>query len=294
MERIENSLLKLQHLQEEHQHRYKYVSKYAKGIVVDCACGIGYSAEIILSNPAVSEYRGIDVDKEAIDYAREIQRERASFNYGSILALPFEDKSIDTFISLETLEHLDNPALALKEIKRVLKNDGIFICSVPTKEYEAICVEQYGPNPFHLQTFTLEEFNSLLSSEFKYIDIAVIAQEVVSVVHSLSKPMGTVSVFEPENSKQVHGSFIAISSNSTTVDNISCIYTGMSRVEYDKEVVTPIRQSLLFAEDLATTRWKLLLNAERICDERLELINNMKIRNKAIHLWRKILSFVTK
>ena len=143
MERIERDLLKLNFLKEEHHQRYQYVSNYAKGVVVDCACGIGYSAPIILANTAVTSYFGFDVDREAIAYAQHKKIKNASFSFGSIFELPFEDGSVDTFISLETLEHLEHPELAVAEIKRVLSPDSIFICSVPTQSYEELCVRLY-------------------------------------------------------------------------------------------------------------------------------------------------------
>lgn len=195
MERIENDLLKLQFLREEHHQRYQYVASFAKGVVVDCACGIGYSAPIVLSNPAVVSYTGLDVDREAIAYAQEHNTTDSRFEYGSILALPFDDCSVDTFISLETLEHLEQPELAIAEVKRVLKPNGIFICSVPTKDYENFCVSLYGPNPYHIQAFSLEALKTLLQAQFSHVDIAVIAQELVSIVHTFQDQKMPPAVF---------------------------------------------------------------------------------------------------
>src|SRR5207245_9695893 len=49
----------------------------------------------------------------------------------SIDGLPFADDSFDIVISLETFEHLMNPHYALQEVRRVLRSEGRFLCSVP-------------------------------------------------------------------------------------------------------------------------------------------------------------------
>ncbi|PQK79913.1 hypothetical protein CG428_00640 [Pantoea ananatis] len=273
MERIENELLKLRFLQDEHHHRYTYVSQFAKGTVVDCACGIGYSASILLTNPEVKNYYGFDVDRDAISYAQNQNIERAKFDYGSIMSLPFEDQSIDTFISLETLEHLEYPENALIEIKRVLKPDGIFICSVPTESYEAFCSKLYGPNPFHLQSFSLNSLSNLLKKYFQYVDIAIMAQEIVSAIHTLNEEIDNntdkdlVLLYPDKNKDNTNGSFIAFASNEKEVKHIKSVFTGVSRIEYDEELVAPVRKSLAYAEELALKRWDLLLEAEQRMNE---------------------------
>lgn len=45
--------------------------------------------------------------------------------------LPYLDKQFDTVYIGEVLEHMQNPGLALKEINRILKDDGVLILDVP-------------------------------------------------------------------------------------------------------------------------------------------------------------------
>lgn len=49
----------------------------------------------------------------------------------SLHELPFLDSSFDTVMSLETLEHVPDPLLFLKEIRRVLVDGGRFVMSLP-------------------------------------------------------------------------------------------------------------------------------------------------------------------
>lgn len=55
------------------------------------------------------------------------------FSNADIFHLPFKKDSFDIIYALDMLEHLDNVDLALAEIKRVLKNDGFFIVSIPNE-----------------------------------------------------------------------------------------------------------------------------------------------------------------
>ena len=45
--------------------------------------------------------------------------------------LPFEDESFDYAVCVEGLEHIENPANAIREFARLLKKDGMLIISVP-------------------------------------------------------------------------------------------------------------------------------------------------------------------
>jgi SAM-dependent methyltransferase len=51
--------------------------------------------------------------------------------------IPFPDASFDHVFCIEVLEHVPNPYGALAEIRRVLRNDGVLVLSVP--------------NPYHVK-----------------------------------------------------------------------------------------------------------------------------------------------
>jgi SAM-dependent methyltransferase len=54
----------------------------------------------------------------------------------SLHELPFIDSCFDVVMSLETLEHVPDPLLFLKEIKRVLTDDGLLVMSLPPSAAE--------------------------------------------------------------------------------------------------------------------------------------------------------------
>jgi SAM-dependent methyltransferase len=77
-----------------------------------------------------NEVFGVDVSETAVARCREKGIKALGLDVSSE-ALPFDDGFFDVVICLETLEHLMNPYFAVTEIRRVLKEKGRLICSVP-------------------------------------------------------------------------------------------------------------------------------------------------------------------
>ena len=67
---------------------------------------------------------------------------------------------------METIEHipLDKVSSYLKGVKRVIKDNGLFICTTPQNLMGNVPVV-----PWHVKEYSLEEFKKLLSSEFEVI-----------------------------------------------------------------------------------------------------------------------------
>ena len=73
-----------------------------------------------------------------------------------IRAIDLPDSSIGTLICTEVLEHVDRPFEAMKEIFRVLKDDGLLILTAPMN------LEIHG-SPFDYWRFTPQGFEVLLN-----------------------------------------------------------------------------------------------------------------------------------
>lgn len=58
---------------------------------------------------------------------------------GNTISLPFKDASFDKIICSEVLEHIPDDKQSIREMARVLKDDGVIAISVPTYLTEAIC-----------------------------------------------------------------------------------------------------------------------------------------------------------
>ena len=92
--------------------------------VLDIGCG---SSRIITHfNNAV----GIDIDKNKIEYMKKINK-NIEFEVMDCCNMEFGDKSFDTIICTEVIEHLEKPEKLLSEISRIVRNNGIVLIATP-------------------------------------------------------------------------------------------------------------------------------------------------------------------
>jgi SAM-dependent methyltransferase len=123
---------------------------------------------------------GLDIDSNALGYASRtygIRTMQADLN----AELPFPENTFDATVMGEVLEHLPYPAITLGEVQRVLKRGGIFIGSVPLA-YHLIDRSRVlrgkkllvDGDPTHLQHFTLDDLQALLSRFFQLEELEVL------------------------------------------------------------------------------------------------------------------------
>ncbi|MGE4232829.1 MAG: methyltransferase domain-containing protein [Bacteriovoracia bacterium] len=97
--------------------------------VLNIGCFDGGLERHFLKN--VSSCVGIDVNKDALEFAQKNKPNNAEFLYAKSENLPFEDNSFNKIFMLDVLEHVNDEKKSLKEVFRVLKPGGLFILSVP-------------------------------------------------------------------------------------------------------------------------------------------------------------------
>ncbi|HEY2590816.1 MAG TPA: class I SAM-dependent methyltransferase, partial [Steroidobacteraceae bacterium] len=151
-----------EHLMEsEHRGRYLWAADLARGLdVIDAGCGTGYGSEIIAAAGA-RRVVGVDISHEAIDYARSSSSHAAiEFHVGGLHELPFEDASFDLAVCFEVIEHVEEQARAISELRRVLKPAGVLAISSPNRDV-------YPPgNPHHVHEFVPQELEQALTEQF--------------------------------------------------------------------------------------------------------------------------------
>ncbi|GIV64151.1 MAG: hypothetical protein KatS3mg045_1490 [Bellilinea sp.] len=205
----------------DHIHRYKWASQFAKGNVLDFACGVGYGSTYILESSRVKKYFGADLSFEAIRFAyREYRFTSTNFLVAHSDYLPFLKSSFDTIICFETLEHLEQPERLVEQFASLLKEDGIFIGSVPSREQELQINRIYGENPFHKTKFDFVRLNRLLSQYFHNVYYFKQSLEVGSLLLPLEqKPIDSEGKIIEDISlpKLEHGNLLFVASHDVTI-----------------------------------------------------------------------------
>ncbi len=154
----------------EHLGRYLFASDYLRqfkpACIADIACGSGYGlAEL---GKVAALVIGIDHSSEILAAARE-QNQTSNIQllkhdldeddwFGNLPAA-----SVDAVISFETLEHLTDPANAIAKFSRLLKPQGLLICSVPNVLHEPRNATGLPTNPAHKQLFSRRSLKQLLA-----------------------------------------------------------------------------------------------------------------------------------
>lgn len=100
--------------------------------VLDVGCGDGLVAKVINAGRKRKFDWGIDI------YDREVEKARKSGGYkhckvASVYNLPFKDGEFGSVFSNSVIEHIADLDKALSEMSRVLRSDGKFIITVPSK-----------------------------------------------------------------------------------------------------------------------------------------------------------------
>jgi ubiquinone/menaquinone biosynthesis C-methylase UbiE len=104
--------------------------------VLDLGCGSGQYSQIFKDKNAF--YFGVDFSEKLIEIAKNQYlnttiNNKIQFIFANAFSLPFEDNFFDLVFSIATLHHIPSQKLRkefIKEIKRVLKKDGILIITV--------------------------------------------------------------------------------------------------------------------------------------------------------------------
>lgn len=151
----------------ETQCMFSLINDIAGAKVLDVGCGTGHLSEKLRAKGA--DVTGIDVSKEMLKKAEESSENK---NLGvmylnmDVCDLSFEEESFDYVFSMAAFEFIENPTLAFKNIKRVLKPNGTVV--IGTIHKNSSWADMYESDAFKETVFANARFKKL--SDFEAID----------------------------------------------------------------------------------------------------------------------------
>jgi SAM-dependent methyltransferase len=100
----------------------------ARGELIDVGCGRGDLFGRL--PPTIESYTGVDL----VRYDGFPDAPRARFRIGDLnQRLPVEDAAADVVVSIETIEHLENPRALFRELVRAARPGGLLLVTTPNQ-----------------------------------------------------------------------------------------------------------------------------------------------------------------
>jgi SAM-dependent methyltransferase len=140
--------------------------KVAPRSILDAGCGEG---ELLRRGVLGAECSTVSIDRslEVLRTSPPALGFRPPLVCGSVLQLPFARGSFDAVLCLEVLEHLEDPAAALRELLRVARK--AVVLSVPYEPYFRLgnllrgkYLGGLGNHPEHIQHWNMRGFRRFL------------------------------------------------------------------------------------------------------------------------------------
>ena len=138
-----------------HLERYQFAQQnLVPGTLLDLACGVGYGTALLSEDPRITRAVGVDISAAAVEYAIETYHtERVSYVCSE--ALTFRPGGqFDNVVSLETIEHVDDPEGLFAHLVSLLAPRGRLIASVPV-------TPSVDANPHHKSNFSINSFTRM-------------------------------------------------------------------------------------------------------------------------------------
>jgi len=135
--------------------------------VLDIACGDGYGCRIMADH--VGQVLGMDINQPLI--AANQQNNAAaniSYDVGDCFALSLADGAVSGATAMELIEHLpvEQVDSFVREVRRVVKQGGSFVCSTPQNSHGDIPVV-----PWHVKEYSVSELRAILERHFTSVKI---------------------------------------------------------------------------------------------------------------------------
>lgn len=146
---------------------FHMITKVPKIKIVDFGCGDGRAAEKMLEilvshNVKIDKLFAVDIGP-GLKSSEKVEVIKSDLNH-PVLQLP--DNNFQVVYSLETIEHLINPGLFVKEAHRILVKNGIFVITTPNilAWYNRVLF-LLGSLPIHYEVTETRNYGRLVAND---------------------------------------------------------------------------------------------------------------------------------
>ena len=214
--------------------RYRFFAQDVAGrAVLDAASGPGFGVRAIVEAGA-DHVTAVDLSEAALAQVPvNAPSDRVTCVRADVTCLPFDAASFDVVVSSETLEHVPDWRGYFRELKRVLKPDGVFWVSTPNRP---VCspFRLRPAAPRHVREVSIGGFACLLRRHFR--EVALYGQRFVRRGDVLRGVRAFFNAWTPEVLqgmiklvKRRLASAGAAGARQTKIDPANCRVTPLSR-----------------------------------------------------------------
>ena len=163
---------------------YRFAARFAASkSILEIGCGAGYGVGYL--SKVASSIVSIDIKKEAVAYCKDrYGRAGLTFLLADGTKLPFKSGSFDMVISFQVIEHIEPKSVKdyLSEVRRVLKEEGIFWVSTPNPRLRLLPLQKPW-NPEHRKEYKDKELQRLLNKVFETVKVCGLcgSKEILSI-----------------------------------------------------------------------------------------------------------------
>jgi SAM-dependent methyltransferase len=146
-----------------------FLNGLTPGRILDYGCGPGFLLSAL--SPGWEKY-GVDISRIAAEQASKW----GTIFVGELTERQYPDGYFDAVVMYHVIEHLPDPCTAIREVHRILAEDGVLLLGTP--DFDCACARRFGENfrllkdPTHISLFTCDSMHRFLRDHGFIIDRA--------------------------------------------------------------------------------------------------------------------------
>jgi SAM-dependent methyltransferase len=159
-ERVASPAVINNYVYQRHAFAYRTAIRYLGDHVVELGCGSGYGMQLLA--PSCNWYVGLD---KYIPNNRKASINTAFFKAIFPDLYNIGDRTFDTVICFQVIEHIRKDDQLIKEIYRILKPGGRLLLTTPNR------LMSLTRNPFHVREYTPDSIHRLIGCTFSAFEV---------------------------------------------------------------------------------------------------------------------------